>query len=149
MSEHSHHSDISHNAIDQLTSYNQSSPIHKTLRELESHSPSDETYELAWSTYSRAKREVIAHTILKMNDIVLNKLSQAKYVLLYEDHSHDAPHGHIEVFLDESKHVIKLDEDWHDLEWSSEVDEYVWDIYNLGKEYFTLIDGRRRLLIEI
>jgi hypothetical protein len=149
MSEHLHHSDITHKAIDQLTSYNKSSPIHKTLMELELHATSEDAYEIAWSSYSKAKREVIAHTIVKMNEIVLNNLPHAKYVLLYEDHSHDAPHGHVEVFLDETQHAIELSEDWHDLAWSSEVDEYVWDIYNLGKEYFTLVDGKRRLLIEI
>ncbi len=149
MSEHSHHSNISHGTIDKLIANNQSSPIQKTLLEMRQHSTSEDRYELAWSNYSRAKREVIAHTILKMNAIILGKLNGVKYVLLYEDHSHDAPHGHIEVFLDETQHQIELGGDWHDLDWSSEVDEYVWDIYNLGKEYFTLIDGKRRLLLEV
>lgn len=148
MSEHSHSSNISHDNINKLIAANESSPIHQMLPDLMSQALSEEDYESAWVSYSDARKKTVAYVIARMLGIVRQNNPEAAYVLLYEDHSHDAPHGHVEAFLDKNHHVIELDTDWHDVEWSNEVDEYVWDIYNLGKETFSLIEGKRRLLIK-
>lgn len=149
MSEHSHsHSHgISHSQLSSLQEATAKSEFYNLVNSLPS-DVSEEDYESSWSEYAEAKKIVAAYSIKKMIALVKSQLPDAAYIVLYEDHSHDAPHGHIEAFLDSTEHTIKLEQDWHDLSWSNEVDEVVWDIYHLAKEHFILNDGKRRMLIK-
>lgn len=149
MSEHSHSHEVSHEVVTELIEQNETFALHKSLALLTSEAVDDESYEEAWAEYSAAKKKVVAYTIQKMVGLIIEQVPEVAYVILYEDHSHDAPHGHIEALLDASQHSINLGGDWHDLGWTNEVDEYVWDVYNLGKEYFSLTGGKRRLLIKV
>jgi hypothetical protein len=147
MSEHSHSHGLSHNELATLVAVTDKSEFYKLVNSLPTEI-SEEEYEASWSEYTEAKKKVAAYSIKKMVSLVKSQLPEASYIVLYEDHSHDAPHGHIEAFIDSTEHTIKLDQDWHDLSWSNEVDEIVWDIYHLAKEHFVLIDGKRRMLIK-
>lgn len=144
---HSHSHGISHEEIATLAA----SHFHKDMAAIKAQSYSDlETaLEESWSEYVSAKRKVVFYSSEQALAIVKNFVPNAAYLVIYEDNSHDAPHGHLEVILDESMHEIALDEDWHDLDWSHEIDELVWDIYTLAKEYFTLVGGKRRLLLGV
>lgn len=142
---HSHPHEISHESLNLL--YN--SQFHREVKELGLPGGSDieEQLERFWSEYVLSKKKVVVKSAELALEIIRKFLPEAKYILIYEDHSHDAPHGHIEAILDGSMHSIHIHGDWHDLEWTHEVDELVWDIYTLSKEYFSLVEGKRRLLL--
>jgi hypothetical protein len=143
---HSHSHGISHEEIDLLKKSQFYKEIEKQNANLEI-SEVEESLELAWSEYVATKKKVVFYSTQSALSLIQKFVPNAKYLVVYEDHSHDAPHGHIEVILDETMHEISLDGDWHDLEWSHEVDELIWDIYSLAKEYFSLVGGKRRLLL--
>ncbi len=150
MTEHSHdHShEISHSDIELL----KKSQLFKEIEALNVSVPIshlDEELEKSWAGYVAAKKDVVFHSTHMIMSVIRKHLPNARYVVIYEDHSHDAPHGHIEAILDAEMHKVEVDGDWHDLEWSNEVDELVWDIYNLSKEYFSLNGGKRRLLLGV
>jgi hypothetical protein len=138
---------VSHSELEDLLKTRLNNIVQK--HKLSGEESSEEAYENSWSAYSVAKQNVIVQTMNMLARIVHAQLPTAKFIILYEDHSHDAPHGHIESFLDESGHLIDLGEDWHDIPWGSEVDELVWDIYNLAKEHFTTSGDKRRFVVEV
>lgn len=144
---HSHSLEVSHLELEALlnTRFNNLAKKQKNLGE----EFSEVSYEESWSHYTIAKQNVVIQTMDMLARTVHVQLPEAKFIVLYEDHSHDAPHGHIESFLDESGHTIDLGEDWHDVPWGTEVDELVWDIYNLAKEHFVTSGDKRRLVVEV
>lgn len=146
MTAHSHSHEISHEEIDIL----KNSQLYKELANFGTSEDAlelEEALESAWSEYVASKKKIVACSTKSALGIIQKFFPEAKYLVVYEDHSHDAPHGHIDVILDEAMHKIEISEDWHDLEWSHEVDELIWDIYTLSKEYFSLVGGKRRLLL--
>ena len=142
---HSHDHHISHDDVTQLlgSAFYKETLAFPNLGENEL----EPTLEATWSQYILAKKKVVAYSAEFGLSLIKKVLPNAKYLVIYEDHSHDAPHGHVEAILDETMHAIELEGDWHDLEWSHEIDELVWDIYNLAKEYFSLVGGKRRLIL--
>lgn len=105
-----------------------------------------EMNEDAWKARSASTEVVVAATEELLARTVLQHFPTAVLVTLYEDVSHDAPHGHLERIEDVNGHVLILgtSDTWHDLSWSQEVDEYVWDLHHLDRDGFVLDGNRRR-----
>jgi hypothetical protein len=71
--------------------------------------------------------------------IILEQFPTAVAVIVVEDSSHDDPHGHVGPIIDENGDCL-LDgrtDAWHDLEWTSEVDDLAWDLHYLARPIFT------------
>ena len=104
-------------------------------------------YDSAWSVRRTATEAIIAMTEESIARAVAENLPGAHEVVLYEDHSHDAPHAHVRHVLDVHGEVLIAanGDDWHELEWTPEVDELVWDLYHLDRAGFHLgAEGRTR-----
>lgn len=109
----------------------------------------DDEYENSWREYIAARGELVRATSHKIMNAVSEHLPDVKWIVFYEDRSHDAPHGHIEGILDEDGHdlVQASGQDWHDLDWTGDIDEWTWDLYHLHAEMFMKIGSRRRFII--
>lgn len=83
--------------------------------------------------------------------LVLVALPEAHTIQLVEDISHDDPHGHVGKIFDVN-HALLADgfsDEWHNLDWTHEVDEAAWDFHHYGKVLFTKKDdaGRNTIVI--
>jgi hypothetical protein len=103
-------------------------------------------YERAWTTRVKATEQVIAATEELLARAVGAAVPGAVEVVLYEDHSHDAPHGHVLHIADADGNPIMsgTGDDWHDASWTETVDEYVWDLHHLDREGFQT-EGTQRI----
>jgi hypothetical protein len=112
---------------------------------------SDKDYEDAWSNFVNARNEAATASQSQLARVIKDNLPSAEVIVIYEDRTHDAPHGHLEGVLDsDGKLIIAGTTDkWHDLEWTTEADEIVWDLYYLGSHLFNLIAGKRRMIIDL
>jgi hypothetical protein len=95
-------------------------------------------HEQAWKMRRAATEQIIALTEETLARIVADHLPTAAMVVLYEDTSHDAPHGHVLHVLDADGHVLieGTGDLWHDSAWTDEVDELVFDLHHLDREGF-------------
>ena len=110
----------------------------------------DDQYQETWAVYRRAEASLVSQISQMLAVAVSEHLPEAKYIVLYQDTSHDAPHGHIEAVLDESGNNLTAHSgDWHDLDWTADIDEWAWDIHHLSPSSFTRMGDRRRLIISI
>lgn len=107
-------------------------------------------HEEAWVDFLAAKSELVQSTCSMIASTVLENLESAAYIVLYEDRSHDAPHGHVEAIYNAAGETLLegAGDSWHDLDWASDIDEWVWDIYYVSAESFTAIEGKRRFIID-
>lgn len=96
------------------------------------------SYEEQWSVRRAATESIIALTEETIARLVELHVPDAAEVVLYEDHSHDAPHAHVRHIVDASGEVlIEANGDaWHDEDWTGEIDELVWDLYHLDRHGF-------------
>lgn len=82
---------------------------------------------------------------------ILDRFPEAHRIEIFEDISHDAPHGHIGKVLDERKNLLidGTSEEWHNLEWTRSVDEDAWDFHYYAYELFTGLNeaGHKAYLI--
>ena len=71
---------------------------------------------------------------------------QLARVLLREDTSHGAPHGHLHQVLDQDGNILVdgSSDAWHDAEWSIDIDDYAWEIHHLGRHLFRTRDDAGR-----
>lgn len=101
--------------------------------------------EDAWKARSAATDVVVAATEELLARLICEHFPTAVSIVLYEDTSHDAPHGHLEQIIDADGHVIMLgtSNEWHDFAWAQEADEYVWDLHHLDRDGF-IFEGQRR-----
>jgi len=78
--------------------------------------------------------------------IVEQHVPGAYQVVLTEDHSHDAPHAHLKTILarDGTPLLMGMGDEWHDLHWTSTVDEYVYDIYLIAPSVFVRNDNSQK-----
>lgn len=75
--------------------------------------------------------------------LVSSNVPGAFDVVLVEDTSHDAPHGHVHSVRDTAGRTL-LDgrsDEWHDLPWTGDVDEDVFDLFHLAREDFVEMPG--------
>lgn len=104
----------------------------------------------AWSTRSLATdRACRIYTALILS-AVREHVPDVVEVILREDTSHLPAHGHVDAIINSNgENIMEQLGDWHELEWVSDVDENVWDIYHLAPHLFirTGPDGIRRLTL--
>lgn len=105
-----------------------------------------EMNEDAWRARSAATDVVVAATEELLARLVADHFPTAVAIVLYEDTSHDAPHGHLEKIVDADGHTLILgtSDQWHDLAWAQEADEYVWDLHHLDRDGFVYEEHNRR-----
>lgn len=98
-----------------------------------------------WTERIANTKTIVALTEEQLSRIVLENIPEAVEIVLYEDRSHDAPHGHALHVVDASGKVLMegTGDDWHDAGWTADVDEYIWDIYNLDRQGFHTVEGKR------
>jgi hypothetical protein len=103
-------------------------------------------YEEAWEVRRSATEVVVTVTEEMVARAVRAQFPDADQIVLYEDHSHDAAHAHVLHVVDADGHVLiaGTGEEWHDADWSSDIDELVWDLYHLDRSGF-LHEGDQRL----
>lgn len=102
----------------------------------------------AWSTRSAATDQACQILAARILAAVMDHVPAARTVILREDTSHLPAHGHVDGVLDaDGVDVLpRLSAVWHDLPWTSAVDEDVWDMYHLAPHLFApMEDGKRRL----
>lgn len=112
---------------------------------------SDAEYEKFWKNYTEARNAAALACHSKLAEIISQHYPEAQTIILYEDRSHDAPHGHLEGILDVNGSLIisGTSDEWHELDWSADADDLIWDTYHLGSHLFNTLDGKRRLVIRI
>lgn len=95
-------------------------------------------YEDAWAARHEVTRVIIATTEELLARHIKAVFPEAASVVLYEDVSHDAPHGHVHSVRDAAGDVIieGTSDAWHDAEWSGDIDEFVWDLFHLDRDGF-------------
>lgn len=95
--------------------------------------------EAFWAARVSATRQLTAATEETLARIVARHLPNAAMVVLYEDTSHDAPHGHVHTILDGHGHTLieGTSDQWHDLDWAGDVDDLVWDLHHVDRDGFT------------
>lgn len=110
-----------------------------------------EMNEDAWKARSASTDVIVAATEELLARLISEHFPQAASIVLYEDTSHDAPHGHLERVLDADDNVIILgtSNEWHDFAWAQEADEYIWDLHHLDRDGFVSEGQRRRRHIPI
>jgi len=140
---HNHHS---HNS---LSLDNLQHGAEENRKRLSNEKYSEDEYELAWATYSRVRNKISDMTQKRIMEHVLEHIPEACFVVLYEDRSHDAPHGHCEgIYSCSGEELLSGTSDtWHDLDWTSDIDEFIWDVYHVSSDRFTTLGGVRRLVI--
>lgn len=116
--------------------------------------PVDDVLEMnedAWKARTAATDVVVAATEELLARLIVDHFPTASAAILYEDTSHDAPHGHLEKIVDGEGRVVMLgtSDEWHDLPWAQEADEYIWDLHHLDRDGFTHDGSRRRRHIPI
>jgi hypothetical protein len=91
-----------------------------------------------WTQRRALTERLVALTEEMIARAVRESIADAGYIVLYEDHSHDAPHAHVLHVLDADGHVIVsgTGDDWHDAVWTTDVDELVWDLFHLDRHGF-------------
>lgn len=111
----------------------------------------DDVYQDAWARYSAAEKDLVKTISQMIANEVAEHMPDAAFIVLYQDTSHDAPHGHIEAVLDSNgvNLITSQHLDWHDLEWTSDIDEWAWDIHHLSPSSFIRLGERRRFIIRI
>lgn len=114
-------------------------------------SVSDRDYEVAWEEYTAARGTAARVCQNKLMNIIRENYPDVATIVLYEDRSHDAPHGHLEgIFNAHGSLLISgVSDAWHELEWASDADDLIWDIYHLGSQFFNNIGGKRRLILKV
>lgn len=98
-----------------------------------------------WNVRAKATHDLVAIIEEQIARKVHEELPKAATIVLYEDHSHDAPHAHIKEILDSAgvQLLAGTGDAWHDLPWAWSVDESIWDLYYLDPHGFAEVDGQR------
>jgi hypothetical protein len=109
----------------------------------------EESLDRAWEL--RTKTNLLIGKLLsaKIAKTVSANLPNTKTIIVREDTSHLPPHGHVDDILDsDGESLMPKSEDWHDLFWSADVDDDVYDLYDIFSYKFIVEDdGIRRLRI--
>lgn len=107
--------------------------------------------DINWKQRDIATKTLTQLTAASIMRRTLRHLPETAVIVLREDTSHLPAHGHVDDILDkDGNSCMPHHEDWHDLEWTHEVDEDVWDIYYFASQRFTTEpDGVRRLRISL
>jgi hypothetical protein len=102
------------------------------------HEELQDLYEQNWKIRTDSSNAIVTASEELLARAVTAELPAAAMVVLYEDTSHDAPHGHVHSVLDITGDVLisGTSDAWHDAEWTEEVDEFVWDIHQLDRAGF-------------
>lgn len=98
----------------------------------------EQLYDIAWKQRKEATATIVTMTEEMLSRMVKEHFPESVEIVLYEDHSHDAPHAHVKHVVN-SEGLILIDgtsDEWHDLSWTPDVDELVWDLYNLDRQGF-------------
>jgi hypothetical protein len=95
-------------------------------------------HDQIWHERATATAKLLAITEELLGREVVRNIPDAVTLILVEDTSHGQPHGHISVVLDEHGNVLHdgMSDAWHDLPWTTDIDELVWDVHTLGREAF-------------
>ncbi len=111
----------------------------------------DLALDMQWKTRESATSALFVLHCTRAMKIVRQNIPEAVTVVLREDTSHLPPHGHVDDILDaDGNTLMPHHDDWHDSEWTHEVDEEVWDIYYLSSIRFAHeSDGVRRIRITV
>lgn len=98
----------------------------------------DDSFNAMWNIRRNNTNIILALTEETISRIVKKNIPNAAEIVLYEDHSHDAPHAHALLVSDEKGHVLieGTGDDWHEASWTMDVDELIWDLYNLDPHGF-------------
>lgn len=99
----------------------------------------EESLEQAWRRRLDADRDITAALEALIATRVAQAMPDASAVLFYEDRSHDAPHGHIRAVCAEDGTVLLAGtgDEWHDLAWTHEIDELVFDLFTVDRARFS------------
>lgn len=64
--------------------------------------------------------------------VIVENVPGAAIIVVTQDTSHDAPHGHLKRVRDAAGNVLvdASSAEYHDLPWAYQADEYVYDLYN-------------------
>ena len=104
----------------------------------------------AWATRYAATEQACQILAARILTTISRHIPDVHIVVLREDTSHLPAHGHVDALLDGHgvNLLARLNLNWHELEWTSEIDEDVWDLHHLAPYLFTLSDdGIRRLTL--
>ena len=93
--------------------------------------------DTAWEAYRAQAKQISLLSALHLFRIVQENMPNAHTVVLREDTTHMPAHGHVHDILDANGTSLMPDSDtWHDLDWTHEVEDFVWDIYETYSIYF-------------
>lgn len=103
-----------------------------------SYSEIDKSLDEAWAKRHAATVELSDLIVSKIKTLVLEQFPQAGKIVLYEDHSHDHPHAHLAYIATRSGDVLieGAGDDWHEADYSHEIDELIWDLYHVHPALF-------------
>lgn len=105
----------------------------------------DAKYEEAWIARQELTSAIVAITEEMIARLVLEDFPTATEVVLYEDHSHDAPHAHVLYILSNDVVLIEgTSDEWHD-QMNSDIDELVWDLHHIDRPGFVNEDAHSSL----
>jgi hypothetical protein len=101
----------------------------------------------AWEERSAATTRLGEAILARTASLIREHLPAAHTLVLKEDMSHLPAHGHVEDITDANGTSIMpaLDE-WHDLTWTMNVDDDVWEIHQLWSLRFVSEPDRVRRL---
>lgn len=79
--------------------------------------------------------------------IIAKHIPEASIIVIVEDSSHDSPHGHIQHILDKEQNILADggSDEWHDLDWTGEVNDLAWDLHYLASPLFVTHRGYHHL----
>jgi hypothetical protein len=106
----------------------------------------DKENDTAWHNKTLAIEAIVAIAEELLVRTISNKYPHANKIILVEDKTHDSPHGHVGEIRD-SQDLLIIDgrsEEWHDLDWTSDIDDLVWQLYTYGKNFFV---GTPRVMV--
>lgn len=96
------------------------------------------SHEVVWRARRQATDTIVVYTEEMMARLVHAHFPTAAQIVLYEDTSHDAPHGHVLHIVDADGHVLidGTGDTWHDAAWTDAIDDLVFDLHHLDREGF-------------
>lgn len=99
----------------------------------------DEALNGIWAERERASAQAALVIAEMISRLIVQHIPNAARVVLVEDRSHGAPHGHVrDIFDGDGAHLISgRGDDWHNLDWSHDVDEHVHDLHYLASQVFS------------
>jgi hypothetical protein len=111
----------------------------------------DSQLDEAWLARAQANRRIVTLTATRLADLVRAHLPSAQVIVVREDTSHLPAHGHLDR-VEDADGLVLLDThhgEWHDLPWSAQADDDVWDLYHVAEPgmFHRDADGVRRFRV--